>query len=351
MIDYEQIEDTIGYRFQNQDLLQQAFVRRSYSQENGGGNNELLEFIGDKALDLAIIRLLTNEYCRISEEGEYKELIPIKYKGRPYDPTTEEGKLTDLKKELVQKKALSKCIDKLGFHTQLIMGKGDIKNKINEEDSVKEDLFEAIVGAVAIDSKFDMDAITDVVDNMIDFWAVFDGRDDELENYVGMVQEWSQKQGYGLPRYIYFEMGLNNPEGSVRCKIIIRGDDGFYYQCEAYSESKAAARKEVAQKAYEDLVMKGIMEDQFEKEVGEPDRTESIRQVNELYQKKLIAKPVYTFKEGHDEDGNSIWTCELNVDGYWEDNIHSNYTKKDAQRECAYQLLCYLMNYEYEEDN
>ena len=57
--DKESIQSIIGYRFRNPDLLEQAFIRRSYSEENGGENNEVLEFIGDKALDLAVIRVLT----------------------------------------------------------------------------------------------------------------------------------------------------------------------------------------------------------------------------------------------------------------------------------------------------
>ena len=48
--DLEHIQQVIGYRFQNWDLLQQAFVRRSYSEENGGENNEVLEFIGDSPI-------------------------------------------------------------------------------------------------------------------------------------------------------------------------------------------------------------------------------------------------------------------------------------------------------------
>ena len=56
------IEDQIGHKFKNRDLLRQAFVRRSYSQENGGENNEVLEFIGDKALDFAVVRLLARKY-------------------------------------------------------------------------------------------------------------------------------------------------------------------------------------------------------------------------------------------------------------------------------------------------
>ena len=54
----KEIQDRIEYRFRNQDLLLQAFTRRSYSEENGGSDNEILEFIGDRALDLAVTRIL-----------------------------------------------------------------------------------------------------------------------------------------------------------------------------------------------------------------------------------------------------------------------------------------------------
>lgn len=60
--DLQFIQDRIGYNFKNLDLLQQAFVRRSYSKENGGENNEVLEFIGDKALDIIIVRSIMKLY-------------------------------------------------------------------------------------------------------------------------------------------------------------------------------------------------------------------------------------------------------------------------------------------------
>lgn len=52
--DLQVIEARIGYSFKNSDLLQQAFVRRSYARENGGEDNEVLEFIGDKVLDFLL---------------------------------------------------------------------------------------------------------------------------------------------------------------------------------------------------------------------------------------------------------------------------------------------------------
>ena len=53
--------------FKNLDLLNQAFTRRSYSEENGGENNEVLEFIGDKALDFAVIKLLIDKYGKMKK--------------------------------------------------------------------------------------------------------------------------------------------------------------------------------------------------------------------------------------------------------------------------------------------
>ena len=96
-INLESIQNTIGYEFNNTDILQQAFVRRSYSEEHGGQNNEVLEFIGDKALDLAVIRIMMDEFGQITEDKEYKE---FKLRNPRYFQTRySEGKFTDIKKD------------------------------------------------------------------------------------------------------------------------------------------------------------------------------------------------------------------------------------------------------------
>ena len=78
-------------------------------------------------------------------------------------------------------------MDELGFSEHLIMGKGDIQNNINQEDSVKEDLFEAIIGAVAIDSGWNLKDLQKVVEAMLvpeDFLI-----NDTDTNYVRLIQE------------------------------------------------------------------------------------------------------------------------------------------------------------------
>lgn len=53
-------------------MLQQAFIRRSYSKEYGGEDNEVLELIGDKVLDLIVVKLLTEKYgCFISDYEDF----------------------------------------------------------------------------------------------------------------------------------------------------------------------------------------------------------------------------------------------------------------------------------------
>ena len=130
--DFIFIQDQIGYNFKNTDLLQQAFVRRSYSKENGGEDNEVLEFIGDKVLDFIIVKFLTEKYGYfLNECDDFNENEDFNEFATDYH----ENQLTEIKKKLVQKKTLSRRIDILGLAEYLIMGKGDVKNRVYEEDS------------------------------------------------------------------------------------------------------------------------------------------------------------------------------------------------------------------------
>ncbi len=337
-IDLESIQHTIGYEFNNSDLLQQAFVRRSYSEEHGGQNNEVLEFIGDKALDLAVIRILMDEFGQITDEKAYKEL---KLRNPKYFQTKySEGKFTDIKKDLVQKNALSRSMDKLGFHTQLIMGKGDANQNIQNQDSVKEDLFEAIIGAVTVDSDWDLDEITEVVTTMIDFDSYFYDDDDFNDNYVGEVQEWAQRNGYHLPIYLYHEF-----DDRYECQIVI---DEIDLSCFGEGVSKAKARMDAAKEAYCLLEEYGYIINKFKEAVGEAEYDESLRQINELVQKGLIYKPQYEFEQDYDEDGNALWTCTCSIKDVNESFVNIATNKKEAQKQSAYEMLLYLMD-EYEE--
>lgn len=72
---WKMVQGQIGYDFKNRDLLQQAFTRRSYTAENGGENNEVLEFIGDKALDFMVVKLLIQKYGYLANGDQFRPTL------------------------------------------------------------------------------------------------------------------------------------------------------------------------------------------------------------------------------------------------------------------------------------
>ena len=64
------IQKTIGYQFNNENLLQQAFTRKSFASLNKKQNNEVLEFYGDRILNFIVIKECYNKYGSIDNNFE-----------------------------------------------------------------------------------------------------------------------------------------------------------------------------------------------------------------------------------------------------------------------------------------
>ena len=241
--DFKNIETLIGYEFDERMLLQQAFIRRSYSQEHGGQNNEVLEFIGDKALDFAVVKKLADVYGSYDRNSEFASRY-------------QEGKLTKLKEQLVKRSMLAHRIDVLGLSDYLIMGNGDIANNVQDEESVKEDLFEAIIGAVALDSEWDIDIIQDVVETMLDIEFYLENGFDDENNYVDIIQQWLQKTYHQIPQYYFGEY-----DEEFECVLRLPGIDENFTG-DGYS--KSLARLNAATAAYEYLDDNGMIKTMLE---------------------------------------------------------------------------------------
>lgn len=391
--DLQFIQDQIGYKFQNLDLLQQAFVRRSYAKEHGGEDNEVLEFIGDKVLDLIVIKLLTEEYgCFLSE---YEDFDPNE-EFNEFSCSKNEAQLTEIKKQLVQKKTLAGRINDLDFADYLIMGRGDVENNVNQELSVKEDLFEAIVGAVALDSDWDMEELQGVVQIMLNPDSFFE--DDMEENYVQLIQEWTLQKYGEVPRY-YFEetspagpttlanvmsqnedsarrryfMGLttradvisqnsynaerlysaglttlasvmssNKDKSESKHTCLLRlGDLNTIFR--SFGTSKNEARKEVCKLAYRELEKRNLLFS-IRDEIPNPNIDDAISQLEILARRGYFSIPYYDFEQEYDSNGNPIWhsTChiaEISASFHAESS-----SKKCAKKHAAYQMLQYTLS-------
>jgi ribonuclease III len=352
------IQDQIGYNFKNPDLLQQAFVRRSYSKENGGEDNEVLEFIGDKALDVVIVKILIDTFGYYASQCED---FDSKNDFNEFCCEYSEGKLTELKSKLVNKKMLASRINWLRLADYLIMGKGDLKNKVDESESVKEDLFEAIIGAVTLDSGWDLKKIESTVEYMLEPESCLSVNTDM--NYVAIIQEWSLKKYGELPQ-IHSDISSRLEEGllpnkanelrskperdpnvnSIRSQEYFKSEmtfKGIKIKFIGYGKSKSEARKDVCKLAYKHLVENNLLFS-IQDEIENPNVEDSINQLEILARRGYFSIPIYEFVQQYNENGNPVWKCDCYIDEY--DSYFSSIssTKKDAKKKAAFEMLKFV---------
>ncbi|MCH5152533.1 MAG: hypothetical protein J1F68_01035 [Clostridiales bacterium] len=315
-----EIEKQIGYQFDNKMLLQQAFIRKSYSQEHPESeDNEVLEFIGDKALDIAVMKTLIEYYGEFTEEEEFIS-------------KRTEGKLTEIKKRLVKSKMLASRTELFGFQKYLIMGNGDIKQNVAEDTHVKEDLFEAIVGAVTLDCNWDLEIIQEVVGLMLDIDHYIQNSFTEDNNYVALVQQWHQKEFGKAPNY-RFKFTWDY----YHCTVNV---DGYKFSGDGMTKNEA--RMEAAKQVYRYLEDSGRMYSMAD-EIDEPSLDNAINQLQELAQKEYFSMPEYLFEEQLDVHNNTFWTCTCSIEEYDICFRETAPLKKEAKKASAYSMLLYVL--------
>jgi len=131
MKEFSQLEKVLGVNFKNKDLLTQAFVHRSYINENPKfdlSHNERLEFLGDAVLEVAVT-----------------EYLFLKY------PEKLEGELTAWRASLVNTKMLSKISGELGFNDYLLLSQGEIKENGKARQYILANTFESFIGSLYLD--------------------------------------------------------------------------------------------------------------------------------------------------------------------------------------------------------
>lgn len=134
MTDLTKLEEILGYKFTNENLLLQAVTHSSYANEvlgDAAKDNERLEFLGDAVLDMVV----SNVLFKIERDKA-------------------EGELTKLRASVVCEKSLAKISKALGFNNYILLGKGEEQNGGRSRDSIVADCVEAIIGAIYVDSGF-----------------------------------------------------------------------------------------------------------------------------------------------------------------------------------------------------
>ena len=129
----EEFQKKYNLKFSNIELLNQAFIHTSYTNENNIdilNSYERLEFLGDAVLKLIISDILYNNF------SDYKE-----------------GKLTKLRAEIVSDKHIFEYAKNLGFEELIILGKNEKKQGGQKKESILSCAFEALLGAIFLEYK------------------------------------------------------------------------------------------------------------------------------------------------------------------------------------------------------
>jgi len=133
MKDFSLLEDKLKIKFNNPELLQQAFVHRSYLNEHPDfhlDHNERLEFLGDAVLELVVTDYLYRNY------------------------PNPEGELTCWRAALVNTRRLAQVANELGFNDYLFLSKGEAKDTGRARECILANTFEAVIGAIYLDQGY-----------------------------------------------------------------------------------------------------------------------------------------------------------------------------------------------------
>ena len=168
----EKLQKNINYHFNDIALLKQALTHRSVNKNN----NERLEFLGDSILG-----------CVISHELYHRF------------PLVDEGQLSRLRSSLVRGQTLAKLAKSINLSETLLLGQGELKSGGFRRESIQADAFEAILGAIFLDS--DYVTVSAVILKLYDELLSDASPDDSLKDFKTQLQELLQKKGHSLPIY------------------------------------------------------------------------------------------------------------------------------------------------------
>ena len=134
-MNFSKFEEKIGVNFKDKNLLRQAFIHRSYLNENpslGLEQNERLEFLGDAVLEMAITEYLYKKY-----------------------PKKTEGEMTALRAALVNAVTLSEAANNLNIGDLMLLSKGEAKSLGKARQYILANAFEALIGAIYLNGGYE----------------------------------------------------------------------------------------------------------------------------------------------------------------------------------------------------
>ena len=173
------LEHKLNYYFNDRNLLKNALLHKSLGNERKeykNQNNERLELLGDAVLDLIVAEYLYKNYKNASE-----------------------GTIAKLKAMIVSEPILAKISRQIGVGKFLMLSRGEVMSGGRNRESILADSFEAILGAVYIDSNleearvFALSHIKQYIDHIEE--------NEDILDFKSILQEYVQKEFRTVPTY------------------------------------------------------------------------------------------------------------------------------------------------------
>src|SRR3989338_7569724 len=197
MIDFSKFEEKCGIVFKDKNLLQQAFIHRSFLNENTGmqvSHNERLEFLGDAVLELSVTDYLYKKY-----------------------PDYAEGDLTAYRSSLVNAVIIAEVAGDIGMNDFLLLSKGEAKDTGKARMYILANTYEAFVGAVYLDRGFDIadefikTTLLPKLEQIISQKLWRDAKShiqEKAQEHVGLTTSYKVMQEAGPDHDKYFTVGI-----------------------------------------------------------------------------------------------------------------------------------------------
>ncbi len=225
MDEWTELQNKLDVTFKDPSLLQQAFVHRSYLNENPDfklGSNERLEFLGDAFLSLVIAEVLYSEFGEMSE-----------------------GEMTKIRSALVRQDSLAHLASSLGLGEYLYLGQGEEKGGGRKRPRNLACTMEALIGAAFMDRGFD--AAKDFVLRMFEPGLSEVRQQGLASDHKSKLQELIQAERQARPAYRLVE-AVGPDHDKTFCVEVVVGGEVLGRGC---GKSKQAAEKDAARLALE----------------------------------------------------------------------------------------------------
>ena len=178
MANLDDLQQKIGYTFRDVELLRLALTHPSVAHESPGfaPHNQRLEFLGDSVLGLVLTQELYQKF-----------------------PTLGEGPLTKARAQMVNRRSLAAEAHRLSLGEYLLVSRGEEVSGGRDRPSALADCYEAVLGAIFLDSGFD--AVREFI--LRSFRGAFGELTEvpNLDNPKGELQEKLQSQSTEAPIY------------------------------------------------------------------------------------------------------------------------------------------------------